>query len=130
MVAGGRETEKGEGMSTYRDWHVGMKVVCVGGTPPSPAMNEYAKRNRLSRPCLNKVYTIREITVIVFEGAPHPAVRLQELDNSHVVIREHGGEPAFLARRFRPVQKRKTDISQFTAMLNSQPVVKGARERA
>lgn len=90
------------GMSTYRDWHVGMKLVCVDA---SGWMNRLVPR---------KIYTLSAIG----EAFGHIYVGLEETPN------KDGNKLHWRASRFRPVQPRKTDISVFTAIL------KGAKEKA
>ncbi len=80
---------------SYASWHVGMKVVCV-----------IANTATLQK---GAVYTIRA------------------LDSEFVYLEEPStfgvGGPdlaGYLYVRFRPVQKRPTDISVFTAMLHGE----------
>lgn len=92
---------------SYRDWHVGMKVVCIddAGVPGA----------RLYR---GSVYTIKSIRMSdrdsYFKGVPGPWLVVELVE----IINPTG--TGFNVRRFRPVQPRKTDISLFTAMLNGQ----------
>lgn len=82
----------------YRDWHVGMKLVCVNN-----ARQEAHLR-------LNRIYTIAAIGTAF--GRLY--VGLVEVPGS--------GPINWYAHRFRPAQPRKTDISIFTAMLGRQKV--------
>ncbi len=99
---------------SYRDWHVGMKVVCI-----APIQNRTAYGDELI-PAVGHVYTIRLMGVCGWSGTV--TIYLSELVNPE---REYDlpngsqiqGEPGFAAKHFRPVQPRKTDISIFTAML-------------
>jgi hypothetical protein len=98
---------------SYHDWHVGMKVVCVDddwdfGPLPGETF-----------PKAGAVYTIRSLSI---EGS-EVFVQLAEIVNPVCVFEDIIGESEFAAVNFRPVQPRKTDISIFTAMLDS------ARER-
>lgn len=104
----------------YRDWYVGMKVVCVD----AQACGGYGDEHL---PQVGSVYTIRELLSDDFSGIP--CLRLVEIVNrtreyEHAITgKVVVVEPAFTCRKFRPVQPRKTDISIFTAMLT------GAKER-
>lgn len=94
---------------SYLDWHVGMKVVCVSADSGSRHKPIFEGR----------VYTIRRVW-------PHPLTReigvlLQEVVNE--IHPSYGIERGYRAKRFRPVQTRKTNIAIFTAMLD------GAKER-
>jgi hypothetical protein len=93
------------------EFAIGKQVVCVdtnwisGGVPG------------MVYPVLNGVYTIRDIyqwsdTMI--------SLVFEEISNDHSVLfkREH----SFLTTHFRPV--RKTDIGQFTSLLNDTPKTK------
>jgi len=94
------------GEMSYLDWHVGMKVVCVVGDD----MNDFGFRELETR----HVYTIRWVGPASHRGQAYVGVRLFETGQ-----RGRGDVP-FRANRFRPVQTRKTDISQFQAMLHDQ----------
>lgn len=85
---------------SYRDWHVGMKVVCVDARGAS----------RLLR--ANEIYTIRFLEP-EFVGLEEPSTWSDEA----------GAEAGWFKWRFRPVQPRQTDISMFTAMLNKDKVL-------
>lgn len=103
---------------TYRDWHVGMKVVCVDDA------GHYAPWGRCDMDMdglkVRRVYTIRMIGFY----RDQLAVWLDEIvrpirgDNAELY-----GEPGYSVLRFRPVQPRATDISVFTSMLT------GVKER-
>lgn len=99
---------------SYRDWHVGMKVVCVSDLNDHPA-----KCARHIVPSRGSVYTIREIfTEPRSKKFPNdPFVRLVEIVNAPQKTKFGPYECSFHVRHFRPVQPRKTDISIFTAML-------------
>lgn len=91
-------------MSSYLNWHVGMKVVCV-------SKNKGLRHKPIYE---GRVYTIRKVW-------SHPktgeiGVLLQEVVNEiHPIYKMERG---YGARRFRPLVTRKTDISIFTAMLH------------
>ncbi|RWB85945.1 MAG: hypothetical protein EOQ52_20570 [Mesorhizobium sp.] len=83
---------------SFRDWHVGMKVVCV---------NNRGARRFL---CRNTTYTIAALGNGLDEiGRGTIYVALAEVPMP--------GPLNWRAERFRPVAPRKTDISIFTAML-------------
>lgn len=83
-------------MSSYLNWHVGMKVVCVDASGAS----------QLEK---NRVYEIQAMQVAF--GSVY--IGLVGVKNGN-----YSCGAGWLARRFRPVQIRKTDISIFTAMLH------------
>lgn len=105
-------------MSYYRDWHAGMKVVCIDSEP------HFIGRQRQpwfgeTFPVLGRVYTIREIGQL-YEQYGYGGlivVRLVEIVNATITYGVGTFEGGYSARRFRPVQHRKTDIALFTAML-------------
>lgn len=89
-------------------FRIGQRVVCVAApwmhVVPTPWVC----------PDLNSVYVVREIL-------PRPngrgaSCRLIEIRNEPI----YGREPAFCTSFFRPVVERKTDISVFTALLNTE----------
>jgi len=95
---------------SYRDWHVGMKVVCVDDS------NRTYEHMGFTYVKKGSVYTIREMYMTT-----RLAILVEEVVNRPAAVRGHGiREPGFGACHFRPVQPRKTDISIFTAMLNNQ----------
>lgn len=101
---------------SYHDWHVGMKVVCVDASmrnynPPNYGTTIH-DLNGLEE---GRVYTVRDICD--FDGVI--AVRLKEIFRLPTSL---GREAPYAAARFRPVQKRKTDISIFKAMLHDDRV--------
>lgn len=102
---------------THLDWHVGMKLVCVDAadTTSSGAVELIEGR----------IYTLRWIGNRSDWLGRYIGVRLVEivrepsffLDQIHFDLH---GETPFNASRFRPLLKRATDISVFTAMLHGQ----------
>lgn len=103
----------------YRDWHVGMKVVCIAKRP------SYAEADAVY-PEIGQVYTIRELRDDTPLGGKGVVVLLVELDNTHFIGRSSPRghayvEPGFTPKGFRPVLTRKTDISIFTALLTKAP---------
>ena len=94
---------------SYRDWYVGMKVVCHRRFL---SMEPFEKG-----PLEDTIYTIRTIEPS-FDEDPDPAIRLVEIVNPPFPYAEGYHEVQFIARHFRPVQPRKTDISIFTSMLS------------
>lgn len=110
---------------SHLDWHVGMKVVCVGceGTPKPPGFwEQWEKGWGIVKPHRNEVYTIREMRI---SPAGRLHLRLVEVINPSIEFTDAPRqEPWWDAAAFRPVQTRKTDISVFTAMLT------GSKERS
>lgn len=99
-----------------RDWTVGMEVVCVESTENRDGYGDEIL------PVKGEHYTLRDIGVDPAIGSV--CVWLVEIVNeerryTHSLLgRDVVTEPAFPAYRFRPVQRRKTDISVFQALLN------------
>lgn len=111
-------------MSTHRDWHVGMKVVCIQGIMPQ-AYGSISLRGQTvgtapdpHYPEQGAIYTVRHINPI---DVDYVLILLEEVRNDHLQSFIRGGlEPGFDAKYFRPVQPRKTSIDVFTAMLTDQ----------
>jgi hypothetical protein len=82
---------------SYRDWYVGMKVVCVDNSEQEENL------------AVGRVYTIAAITVGF-------------LGKVYVALAEFPETCLWWPKRFRPVEPRKTDISIFTAMLTTPKV--------
>ncbi|RVC47637.1 hypothetical protein EN781_00440 [Mesorhizobium sp. M4A.F.Ca.ET.090.04.2.1] len=103
-----------------RDWHVGMKVVCVDPTWGTATGHPLQRQYCPNLPEKNAVYTIRTIEsdVVVRGHEPEILIRLVEIANPTI----NGGEARFFASKFRPAQPRKADISIFTAMLTDATV--------
>lgn len=84
---------------SYRDWHVGMKVVCIEPVddPESP------------NPAYGEVYTIAWIGVscgdVMIDLVELPCPESEEFNRG------------YLAEGFRPVQQRKTSIEIFKRLL-------------
>lgn len=102
----------------YLDWHVGMKVVCVGceGTPkPKGFWQAWQKHWGIIKPQRREAYTIRDMRM----GSDGDLrVRLVEIVNPVIEYNDAPPqEPWFFGRAFRPVQTRKTDISVFQQLL-------------
>lgn len=101
---------------SYRDWYVGMEVVCVQGSIGRGYGDE-------KRPEVGQTYTIRQLSIDTFTGIM--CIRLAEIVNpvriyTHIITQEDFEiEPAFSCRLFRALDERKTDISVFTAMLHT-----------
>jgi hypothetical protein len=98
-------------------FHPGQKIVCindswtsshwVSATPHRPKRGDTVRR-----------------MLPAGEGLPE-AVWLLEIVNAPKHFFEGYHEPAFCARRFRPITERKTDISVFKKLLEP----KGSRQR-
>lgn len=95
-------------------FRVGQKVVRVKGQR-GDAMFSGLARSDYSYPEYGEVCTVATIN-----HWPRGAIiTLREHDNSHLMARYCATyEPGFAAKCFRPVVKRKTDISIFTKMLD------------
>lgn len=106
-------------MTSYRDWHVGMEVVCV--VDAAKLSSCLSKFRGAHFPQIGGVYHIRKIEALI----DRIIVYLREIDNSHVIgcdtsIGTHFyDEPGFNAKYFRPVEKRKTSIEVFKKLLNT-----------
>lgn len=100
---------------SYRDWKAGDKVVCVEPWSLKPGLGYGDEVG----PTVGQTYTIREIGFFHGRYPNRLQVRLVEIVNQSRPYERLGmWEQCFRASRFRPVQKRSTDISIFTAMLN------------
>lgn len=99
-------------MSAYRDWYVGMKVVCVD--------DENTHVLGLRELEVGRVYTVSWIGVCHWHGGSALKYGASGIGIEVDGVRERGKCVPFAAARFRPVQTRKTDISIFTAMLTDQ----------
>ena len=89
-------------------FYVGQKVVCVDDGPSGFT----GRANRVLTK--GQIYTVSKSWEHAYRGAP--VVLLAEVDPDKPY------HECFSAARFRPVVDRKTDISIFTAMLNTKPV--------
>jgi hypothetical protein len=92
------------------DFHVGQRVACVD----DEGFNRPAFYGCEIFPVKANIYTIRQISLSP-EG--EAAFRLFEIVNEPREYLIGCVEPCFLARRFRPLQERKTDISIFEKLL-------------
>jgi len=101
-------------MTSFR---VGQKVVCVNGKINDRELADFYRSEGIVFPSTGRVYTIRQVIWL----ETFYALRLEEIVNPVVEYQTITLEHAFHVDRFRPVVARKTDISQFRALLNSQP---------
>lgn len=104
---------------SYLDWHIGMQVVCASSEPARGTTSKQYSDNGENCPRIGETYTIRAIMAF----GDFVYIHLKEVTNSPANYNFHDGiirrmEAPFLAQWFRPVQKRSTDISIFTALLN------------
>jgi hypothetical protein len=81
----------------YRDWHAGMKIVCVDNSGQEPNLT------------VGRIYTIAVVT----KGF---------LGKIYVGLVESDPDAYWWPHRFRPLKKHETDISVFTSMLNKDKV--------
>lgn len=93
-------------MEDYKTWKVGDEVECIY-TFKMDGANDYIY------PKKGKRYHIRDIRIY-----PNDKIGLILTEIKNKNHQNTGREPAFMINKFRKLQKRKTDISQFTAMLN------------
>lgn len=91
-------------------FRVGQKVVCVDATPS-------LGWGGANRPVKGRVYTVRAVRPNSDDDGKTLAILLREVVNP--VSHRHGDEYGFRAHRFRPVVSRKTDISIFKEILNT-----------
>ena len=105
-------------MGNYTSWHVGMKVVFVGY--PETARTFHGDRE-IKRKQWLEIGEVRTILAIAVRERyansrwAGPSIYVGCDDPQYGPVWHH-------CSGFRPVQPRKTDISIFTAMLNTQPV--------
>lgn len=101
-----------------REWTVGMEVVFIGAPRESEVVGNESALN------IGDVYTITELHAVNRGSKLLIATgEIVEMDYDALYIRV-GTLIWYLSDGFRPVQKRTTDISMFTAMLtgNREPV--------
>lgn len=108
-------------MSAYLDWHVGMKVVFIGGTTNVRITRYFfgllTKTERFTRLVEGQTYTIAEI------GKGRDRVTGDIVIGIGIVSDPDHSPGYYPARLFRRVQEKKADISVFTALLNAQEVL-------
>lgn len=90
-----------------RDWTAGMEVVCIVGGDRSHWGPLTPAARGICPPVKGKVYHVSGIEYDETE------------ELIYVALKEYAPDVGFDARGFRPVQPRKTDISVFTALLNT-----------
>lgn len=114
------------------NFHVGQRVVCIGDFTVL-SNEEWAVLLEVRFPAVGTVYTIREMRPGI-NGDEEESVGLilDEIENPEVPTATVGGtdidqrrtklqEPSFDCRGFAPLVESRADISQFKALLNSQP---------
>ncbi len=91
----------------YLRWHEGMKVVCVDASHPGIRGWPLVE---------NRIYEIAALFLrdAYYHGRPIGSAPLVELRG---VANPGKGVDGFLASRFRPLQKRATDITLFKRLL-------------
>jgi hypothetical protein len=96
-------------------FRVGQKVVCVGGDDPFPNVWSDIKTNVTT----GHIYTVRDVDIsyVPFYGCA--GIRVEEEFIDPINYKGELIEPAILAIHFRPVVEKQTDISIFTALLNT-----------
>jgi hypothetical protein len=89
----------------------GQKIVCI-------KVGEWTDQGQLEQwPVYGEIYTVRGYDPY-YNCGPDAGIWLEEVINSERHAREGFSEPSFWVARFRPLVKRKTDISVFEKMLN------------
>lgn len=94
-------------MTDYTSWKVGDQIVCVDASPT----HVYGHTDLVA----GAVYTIRRMGIDKYYQ--RPCVWLVEVVRSVENGCEKWGEIGLNIARFRPIQKRQTDISCFKAIL-------------
>lgn len=103
-------------------FRIGQEVICIKSWVLRPGVGYGHEK----LPVAGVTYHIREIGIGLHLGWPAAlAVRLEEIVNPIGYYSEGEFEPAFAANRFRPIIKRKTDISIFTEMLMGTKIPSG-----
>lgn len=106
-------------MTDFTHWHVGMEVVFVGTDDMIVTAGVELSQG--------DVFTIHEMHFVVKGDAVRASNgKLYRVHTDTLYIKT-GGRLWYNAKAFRPVQKRKTDISIFTSMLDK-PKVENERE--
>lgn len=104
-------------------FHVGQEVVCVS-TDQNPKQQEVARRHHINFiGDLDGLEKGRHYHIASISWDPifeEEVVILAEIKRSRMGLRYHKGQcpDSYSAWRFRPVQKRSTDISCLIALLN------------
>lgn len=101
-------------------FHVGQKVICINEDKEVPA--GIVLLSSIEHPIKGKIYTIRDLRVSFTTGAP--CILVEEMPDQTAAVIFNGelyfAQVLFRQDQFRPLVTRKTDISQFKAMLNPQ----------
>ncbi len=104
------------------NFHVGQKVVCIGDDLAS-GPDGHVLLTPIILPVKGKIYTIKSIEIGIVKG--EPCLRFEEIEDQTADVLAEGEiwevQIVFDASDFCPLVDRKTDISQFEAMLTSQP---------
>lgn len=101
-------------------FQVGQKVVCVDDRPgrSTPSVPNALVIGDMDGLTMGAVYTVREI--FFDDGWGDVSIRLVEITRQLSRLNGVWFESGFAPDRFRPLVTRKTDISCFTALLNTQ----------
>lgn len=104
-------------MSNFR---IGQKVVCIDddSTPPP----EFVVLSHVEHPKKGMIYTVKEFQIAAVSGLP--CMLVEEIPDQ-IAILLHEGELCsarvlFRQNQFRPLVRRKSDISVFKSMLTPQ----------
>jgi|HubBroStandDraft_4_1064222.scaffolds.fasta_scaffold00045_66 hypothetical protein len=102
-------------------FQIGQKVVCVDDSTTDAAGRASLQSRGMIWPSKGLVYVVRWVGHWHFNDGPLLAVRVAEIINPVVTWADgDADELAFLASRFRPLIERKTDISIFTEILDTE----------
>ncbi len=96
-------------------FYIGQKVVCIdanGDHPDHPGTIWMAGEELVQ----DSIYTIKSIHN---DAADNPVFHLYEISRHHHLLTHWGPTTGYGRWRFRPLLKKKTDISIFTDMLNT-----------
>lgn len=106
-------------------FRIGQKVVCVRNAPQGQEI-KYSTVLQSKKLKIGSTYTIRDIDMRAVHLHGVATVRLDEIVNETYMSSVGEWETGYPETCFRPIVDKQTDISIFTAMLNTKKV----RERA
>lgn len=102
-------------------FYPGQKVVCVNDDPYAPPNQKgltsdfYTGEDMLDGLRAGRIYTVKDVYIDKIYDMP--CITVEEIMRGRNSQRCGNGEFGYFAFRFRPVKKRKTDISVFTDLL-------------
>jgi hypothetical protein len=96
-------------------FYVGQEVICVNANDANGCVGWH----KGSAPIEGRVYTVRAIGITILGNF---GIKLNEIilngNNSGIFFKDF----FYRADRFRPIQKKKNDISMLTALLNTKSI--------